>query len=378
MGYRIFVAPYSQLMKHDNTDSTDLIFDGSKAFAFYRKPNSPYYELMYTSQEALVVTDSPADFIDRLGFLIMPFSHKEAVPGYFIPAETYLKEPAVEDLLLQTGNLELQASSGIFSASKADYAEQFQQMMQAFEGGKLKKAILSRIMLEEKQTDFHPGKALLALGKRYPKATVYLTHIPGQGTWMGATPETLLHGFQHSGNTVSLAGTQQKTSQEANDAHWGDKEIEEQALVTDFVRETLQNHPGLEIHQEQTTTADAGNLWHICTSFQFRWQKNNKTAASLIGKLHPTPAVSGFPVETAIDLINRTEKHARAYYAGYLGPTGIMGTFFFYVNLRCMQVFKEHLALYVGGGLTAQSELDKEWDETVNKANTLLSVIQNL
>jgi isochorismate synthase len=32
--------------------------------------------------------------------------------------------------------------------------------------------------------------------------------------------------------------------------------------------------------------------------------------------------------------------------------------------------------LYTGGGLTIDSEVEKEWEETKNKAETLLAVIQ--
>ncbi len=42
-----------------------------------------------------------------------------------------------------------------------------------------------------------------------------------------------------------------------------------------------------------------------------------------------------------------------------------------------MQVFPEKYALYVGGGITCDSEMEKEWKETEAKAQTLLSVIES-
>jgi isochorismate synthase len=41
-----------------------------------------------------------------------------------------------------------------------------------------------------------------------------------------------------------------------------------------------------------------------------------------------------------------------------------------------MKILNDKLALYVGGGLTAKSISEREWEETVLKANTILSAIK--
>ena len=41
-----------------------------------------------------------------------------------------------------------------------------------------------------------------------------------------------------------------------------------------------------------------------------------------------------------------------------------------------MQVFPNHLALFLGGGLTKDSVAEQEWQETVDKSKTLLSVLE--
>ena len=96
----------------------------------------------------------------------------------------------------------------------------------------------------------------------------------------------------------------------------------------------------------------------------------------LIGHLHPGPAICGMPKEKAMDMIKSMEHHDRAYYCGYLGLRTQNDTSLF-INLRCMQIFKDQFALYVGGGLTAQSNGESEWEETSIKSKTLESVIKN-
>jgi isochorismate synthase len=46
------------------------------------------------------------------------------------------------------------------------------------------------------------------------------------------------------------------------------------------------------------------------------------------------------------------------------------------VNLRCAQLFRNQAFLYLGGGLTAQSNVEEEWQETENKAKTLEKIFQ--
>ena len=47
-----------------------------------------------------------------------------------------------------------------------------------------------------------------------------------------------------------------------------------------------------------------------------------------------------------------------------------------FVNLRCMKITPGYLSLYVGGGITLDSDASDEWDETRLKAESLLKVMR--
>ncbi|MBW6536489.1 MAG: chorismate-binding protein, partial [Mariniphaga sp.] len=49
-----------------------------------------------------------------------------------------------------------------------------------------------------------------------------------------------------------------------------------------------------------------------------------------------------------------------------------------FVNLRCMEILPQHYILYSGGGITARSVPEDEWEETNKKATTLLSAIETV
>jgi len=97
---------------------------------------------------------------------------------------------------------------------------------------------------------------------------------------------------------------------------------------------------------------------------------------TIAGLLHPGPAICGTPQETAYNYINQYESHQRDSYCGFIGPMNIAEDSALYVNLRSMRIYKNQVLLYVGGGITIDSEPREEWEETENKSLTLLDVIQ--
>jgi len=74
----------------------------------------------------------------------------------------------------------------------------------------------------------------------------------------------------------------------------------------------------------------------------------------------------------------RAEQHDRRFYTGFLGPWKLNGHSQLFVNLRCAEIGNDTFNLYVGGGLTANSVSEDEWEETVQKSKTLLLVIEKL
>jgi isochorismate synthase len=93
--------------------------------------------------------------------------------------------------------------------------------------------------------------------------------------------------------------------------------------------------------------------------------------------LHPTPAVCGVPKSEALNFIIANENYTRTYYTGYFGELNIQNASELFVNLRCMQFIKNksQLEIYVGGGITAQSNSEKEYEETVSKAQIMKRIL---
>ena len=250
--------------------------------------------------------------------------------------------------------------------SQTEHIQLVNEGVRAIQEGQFKKVVLSRIKkVERASLEVIPTWENLI--KAYPQAFVYLLNHPVWGMWMGATPERLVVHAQSKWHTVSLAGTQVNTGEELT---WGEKENREQAVVTEFIVEELMAAGARYIEEEGPYTFAAGPVAHLKTDIRFN---GDFTLESILHALHPTPAVCGMPRKEAMQFIFEHEKHDRMLYSGPIGIRSPLGLHRVFVNLRCMRVTESQFQLFVGGGIMHNSNASAEWEETENKAKTLLS-----
>ncbi|WP_299521621.1 chorismate-binding protein [Winogradskyella sp.] len=255
----------------------------------------------------------------------------------------------------------------------------------------LEKVVLSRKVEQPSGSD-HPIEVFKRLFNTYKNAMVYCWYHPKIGLWLGATPELLFKVEGKRVTTISLAGT--KPYSENDQLPWTDKEYKEQQIVTDYITTQLAPYTS-QVSITEVETVRAGNLLHLKTYIR-SIIKDDYNLKSIIEVLHPTPAVCGFPKQEAKDFILNYEGYNREYYTGFLGELNLKQSITrntnrrnvennvyaiikthsnFYVNLRCMQLKVDKAIIYVGGGITKDSVPEKEWEETVNKAKTILNVL---
>jgi len=263
-------------------------------------------------------------------------------------------------------------------ASKAEYCRLVAEAVDYIKAVGIKKIVTSRAIETPLPPDFSPVSTFETLCERYPHAFVSLVSIPEVGTWIGASPEIFLSITPNEFQTVALAGTQAlPAGVPLSQISWEAKEIEEQALVSDYIRQFFGQQNIDPVSEEGPCTVSAGNVVHLQTKFriQLREPQLSNLANQVLHKLHPTSAVCGMPQQQALSFILEKENYDRAFYSGYLGPVHLNQESHLFVNLRCMQLNRRSAILYVGGGITKDSVPKAEWDETVLKSNTLLNVL---
>ena len=101
------------------------------------------------------------------------------------------------------------------------------------------------------------------LSSTYPDAFVHLIHIPGAGTWMGATPEVLFRSGNGKAFTTALAGT--RKYQDGVDEPWGDKEREEQHMVEVHIKDVFRQCGITKYSTVGPLSVTAGSVQHLST-----------------------------------------------------------------------------------------------------------------
>lgn len=353
-------------------------------FVVYRKPGEAAVAAFLQHHAELNYVE---DFKES-GFVFAPFDAEEKAVLFKASACESLEIPSY------TGNASepFSVHSTITETHHQEHIALVAKAVQALkEENGFKKVVLSRKeIIEVEGLDIF--KAYKSILKNYPNGFCYCWYHPQVGLWLGASPETLLRLYRNKLTTMSLAGTQKFSG--TFEVEWGDKELEEQQLVTDTITEELAKYSG-QLNVSDAYSHKAGVLLHLRTDITAVLPANTDLG-SVIGALHPTPAVCGLPKERAKEFIKGNEHYQRSFYSGFLGELNLpkvterntnrqnvensayrstARASHLFVNLRCMEVADNEVYVYVGGGITSSSDPESEWQETINKTATMKNVL---
>jgi isochorismate synthase len=362
------------------SDTIDSLIRKNLSFALYYSPGEEEPNLVIQTGGPLFKAESYEELNGSTGFVFAPFTINHHTPLVVIRPDLHCKGfSAITSL-----DAEALTPNAIPPApckqslpremDKTEYIRLAKPLLQMIQDGEFEKVVLSRTLCVDLPENRSLGETLLKLKATIDSAFVCLVHLPEIGTWMGATPELLLKKRNGSFFTVSLAGTLPVNGSNGP-FNWTAKEFREQEIVTEFIETQLQNFGIDDYAKSGPYTSFAGNVAHLKTEFEFPDAKVNAELGRFINALHPTSAVCGSSREKARSYIIAEERHDREYYCGFLGEWNLAGKLNLYVNIRCMKMLDNRACLFVGGGITAESVLENEWEETNHKAKTLLSIL---
>ncbi|MBL7887253.1 MAG: chorismate-binding protein [Flavobacterium sp.] len=328
-------------------------------FALFCKPNSHKIISVFQKNDQLFVLN---DFTEN-GFAFVSFDGNQKI---YLPL---LECNVIVDTLVDTDfHLSKEPNNEIDPNAKINFENLVEKGVQAIHNNEFRKVVLSR--KEVVETSLDAIRIFKSLLFHYKTAFNYCFYHPKVGLWIGATPEQFIKIENTTLHTVALAGTQLFD----NELVWESKEKEEQQLVTEFIAENL-NLFSEKVSVSKPKTIQAGNLAHLKTDIEAIIDQND--LGEIIQKLHPTPAVCGLPKEPAMKFINENENYDREFYTGFLGELNVDFTTYkttnsdLFVNLRCMKLEDQLASVYVGCGITKDSQPEKEFWETVNKSMTI-------
>ncbi|OWP84800.1 MULTISPECIES: isochorismate synthase [Flavobacterium] len=334
-------------------------------FVVYRKPNKKTLIGIFQQNDHIYFTEN---FTEK-SFVFAPFS---GIPIIF-PLEK--SEISYNSVYFDHKIKELEINIVENELEKQKFIELVQNGVQTIEAGIFDKVVLSRTEeIQNKGFDLFTSFEQMLF--KYPSALCYAWYHPKIGFWMGATPEKLFAIKENKFETMALAGTQ--VAQNEKSILWRNKEKKEQQFVTDFIKNELKEIVS-DLQVSEAYTSRAGNLFHLRTDIRGTI-KESTLLKKIIAVLHPTPAVCGTPKNLTKAFIEKSEGYDREFYTGFLGElnfdfaTNEKSTDL-YVNLRCMKISKDKINLFMGCGVTKNSNSESEWYETINKSKTMRMII---
>jgi isochorismate synthase len=349
------------------------------------------------NEKHLIISQRGLTYVDEVNL-------EESTPGFvfapFLPDQQKIIFPA--DLLFRfengvlkeapsqdAFNFKSKETSSVFAFSvkpsensnQRDFKNLVKLSLEKIELGEFEKIVPSRFKDIPIDKRFDLLNAFEVLCEKNPHALVSLVSSTETGTWMGATPELLVSVKENKFKTVALAGTLPYAPEmNLKSVAWTQKEIEEQALVCRYIISCFKKIRLREYDEHGPKTTVAGNVMHLKTDYEVDMQATNfpQLGSVMLKLLHPTSAVCGMPLENSVTFLKENEGYDRQFYSGYLGPVNIKKESHVFVNLRCMQLFSEKIRLYAGAGVTADSIVEMEWNETEMKMSNLQKIINQL
>lgn len=247
-----------------------------------------------------------------------------------------------------------------------------------FDSGRLHKVVLARTLTAQLSAPVPVAPLLARLRRRFPDCFVYCAR-DGERAFVGATPELLFHREGRQLQTMALAGSIRRDPDPERDAALGaqlladPKERREHAYVVEAIRESLAPH-ALELQTAEVALRRLANVQHLQTAIRAQLAPATSTR-TLLEALHPTPAVCGTPRGPALELIRTVEAFERGWYAGPIGMVGAAGSTFA-VALRCMLLQPCEARIFVGAGMVAGTDPEREWGETAAKSQAMLRALE--
>ncbi len=270
------------------------------------------------------------------------------------------------------------------TTTRPEWRRQVNAVLERIETGEIEKAVLSQSLELSLSKDVDVNEHVLRLSERFPDCYSFLFSPDGKKGFFGASPERLVSVKGRKVETEAIAGSIGRGDSTDEDEELGtrlresDKDFHEHSLVVDTVVEQLR--PLSEsVETDGTELLKLENVQHLTTPVRAHLRRTdggNPDVLSVAEKLHPTPAVGGFPPEEALRTIRETEGFERGWYAAPVGWVDGYGDGCFAVGLRSAVAEGSTATAFAGAGIVGNSDPDDEWDEVHLKYEPVLDLFE--
>ena len=268
------------------------------------------------------------------------------------------------------------------SVKKEDYLEAIKKIKNYIVEGDVMQVVYG----QEFSTKFEgsPIDLYRSLRKLNPSPYMYLMKIDDLHI-VGASPEILVR-LQNEEVTVRpIAGTVKRGKDSKEDKELADKlksdpkEIAEHLMLIDLGRNDVGRiaEVGSVKTTEEMKIEKYSHVMHLVSNVVGKIKKG-LTSIDVLKATFPAGTLSGAPKIRAMEIIDELEPDRRGVYGGAVGYLSWTGNMDVAIAIRTAVIQGKKLSVRAGGGIVYDSDPESEYQESLNKAMSIMKAVEEM
>lgn len=263
--------------------------------------------------------------------------------------------------------------------TKEEYMDKVEKAKEYIKAGDIFQVVLSQRLT----MPLHGDPFDIYRNLRTVNPAPYLYYLNFGGTVIiGSSPEMLIRVEDGIVQTCPIAGTRPRGQSKEDDLKLekellaDEKEKAEHLMLVDLGRNDVGrvcDYGSVNVRNFMNVERYS-HVMHIVSNV-FGQLKQGHTAYDALKACFPAGTVSGAPKVRAMEIIEELEPTRRGVYAGAIGYFGFTGNMDTCITIRTILVHNGKTYVQAGAGIVADSDPEKEYEETINKAKALLETL---
>lgn len=202
-----------------------------------------------------------------------------------------------------------------------------------------------------------------------------------EGAILSLSPERFIKLEQNQAETKPIKGTIARGKTPTEDAvnakalESSLKDRAENLMIVDLLRNDLSKTCTDVKVPELFSLQSFANVHHLVSTVTGTL-KHGMSPIDLLASSFPGGSITGAPKIRAMEIIEELEPVRRSLYCGSLGYISVCGNMDTNIAIRTLVCDKNKIHCWGGGGIVADSESDKEYQESIAKVKVLLDTLE--
>jgi anthranilate synthase component 1 len=288
--------------------------------------------------------------------------------------------PPLHDISSLNSPIQLTQETVTANRSRDNYLEAVEKAVDYIHAGDIFQVVLSRRL--SIPFDDSPLELYRTLRVVNPSPFMFCLRTPS-ATLVGSSPEIMVRVMDRKVTVRPLAGTRPRGATPEEDVELADglladpKERAEHVMLIDLGRNDIGRVSELgSVELSDIMTIERySHVMHITSNVNGKLRPE-ATAFDALRACLPAGTVSGAPKIRAMEIIDELEPNKRGPYAGAVGYIDFCGSMDTCIALRTIVITQGNAHIQSGAGIVADSQPEKEFEETLNKAKGLIVAIE--